>query len=114
MKINVYAANLLRRMDRRASLQKQFAGRSEFALRVVPAVEMDNGAWGLWQTFCQIAAEEAVRNTAVTLNLKLITDLFGFMRACASACCNYLESNWFVYCTYLFPVILIITKAFSL
>ncbi len=61
MKINVYAANLLRRMDRRASLQKQFAGRSEFALRVVPAVEMDNGAWGLWQSFRQIVAEEAAR-----------------------------------------------------
>lgn len=61
MKINVYAANLLRRPDRRASLQKQFAGRSEFALHIVPAVEMDNGAWGLWQTFRQIVAEEAAR-----------------------------------------------------
>ena len=61
MKINVYAANLLRRPDRRASLQKQFAGRSELALHIVPAVEMDNGAWGLWQTFRQIVAEEAAR-----------------------------------------------------
>ncbi len=61
MKINVYAANLLRRTDRRASLQEQFAGRTEFALHVVSAVEMDKGAWGLWQTFRQIVAKEAAK-----------------------------------------------------
>ncbi len=64
MKVNVYAANLSRRTDRRESLQQQFAGRSEFALHIVPAIEMENGAWGLWQTFRKIVAAEAIKENS--------------------------------------------------
>lgn len=61
--IPVFAANLARRKDRRESLEKQFEGRNEFALHVVEAIEDKDGAWGLWQTFCSIVAQEKEKHT---------------------------------------------------
>lgn len=58
-KIPVYAVNLTSRADRKASVLKQFSDKFEFALNVVPAIEHERGAWGLWQTFRQIVEDEA-------------------------------------------------------
>ena len=49
-KINVYAINLVKRADRRSSIVSEFAGREEFRLTIVPAIEHPIGAVGLWQT----------------------------------------------------------------
>lgn len=61
--ISVYVANLLRRTDRRESVEAQFAGRNEFELTIVPAVERENGAWGVWQTFYGIVERENKRQS---------------------------------------------------
>lgn len=61
--IHVYAPNLVKRTDRKASIMAQFAGREEFELHVVPAIEHNSGAWGLWQTFLSIVSEEAEKDT---------------------------------------------------
>lgn len=67
MKFNVYAANLLRRTDRRESLQKQFAGRTEFALHVVLTVEMNNGAWGFGRPSGKLLPRKLQGKTVATL-----------------------------------------------
>lgn len=61
--ISVYAPNLARRPERKASIEAQFAGRDEFSLTVVPAIERDNGPWGLWQTFYGIVEHEAAQGS---------------------------------------------------
>lgn len=61
--IKVYAPNLARRADRRASLLSQFEARTEFQLIIIPALERENGAWGLWQTFYAVVKEERVADT---------------------------------------------------
>jgi len=61
--ISVYAANLKRRPDRKASIEAQFAGRPEFHLTVVEAIEHTKGFQGLWQTFYQIVQQEATKGS---------------------------------------------------
>lgn len=53
-KIPTYAINLLKRPDRKESLIREFMGKDEFQLTVVPAVEHEIGSFGLWQTICNI------------------------------------------------------------
>lgn len=61
--ISVYAPNLKCRADRRASIEAQFEGKSEFNLTVVEAIENRNGPWGLWQTFYGIVEREATKGS---------------------------------------------------
>lgn len=56
-KINVYAINLVKRTDRKASILLEFADKEEFHLTVVPAIEHQFGAVGLWHTVCSIVAQ---------------------------------------------------------
>ena len=58
MCINVYVPNLYKRKDRNESIQKEFANKIEFNLKVVKAIEHKVGAWGLWQTFYRIVEKE--------------------------------------------------------
>jgi hypothetical protein len=53
-KINVYAINLVKRTDRKASILSEFADKEEFQLTIVPAIEHTVGAVGLWNTICGI------------------------------------------------------------
>lgn len=57
--IRVYVPNLKKRTDRKASILAQYAGREEFELHIVPAIEHEHGAWGLWKTFYQIVYMES-------------------------------------------------------
>lgn len=61
--IPVYVPNLTKRTDRKKSVQTQFAGKIEFELHIVPAIEHANGSWGLWQTFFKIVSQEAQKDT---------------------------------------------------
>lgn len=61
--INVYAPNLSRREDRRISLQGEFAHRREFHLTIIPAIEEENAALGLWKTFYAIVRREEEANS---------------------------------------------------
>lgn len=61
--ITVYAPNLPQRPERRESILQQFAGRAEFELHVVPAIERKQPTWGLWQTFYQIVEKEKAKNS---------------------------------------------------
>lgn len=61
--IQVYAPNLSCRTDRRTSLEHEFLDKPEFELHIVPAIENENGAWGLWQTFHSIVAIEAQKES---------------------------------------------------
>lgn len=61
--IPVFAVNLAYRTDRRASIEEQFAGRPEFSLTVVPAIEHRNGPYGLWQTFYGIVERQAEKGS---------------------------------------------------
>jgi len=61
--ISVYAANLKRRPERKASIEAQFAGRPEFHLTVVEAIEQLKGYQGLWQTFYKVVQQEAAKGS---------------------------------------------------
>ena len=61
--ITVYAPNIARRTERREHILAQFAGRPEFDLHVVPAIEQKNGPWALWQTFHRIVREESEKGS---------------------------------------------------
>lgn len=61
--IFVYAPNLSFRVDRKESILSQFDGRSEFDLTIVPAIELKNGPWALWQTFYGIVEKEAAKGS---------------------------------------------------
>lgn len=61
--IRVYVANLKKRTDRKASILAQYAGREEFEIHIVPAIEHKNGAWGLWKTFYQIVSMESQKGS---------------------------------------------------
>lgn len=61
--ITVYAPNLPQRPERRESVLQQFAGRTEFELHVVPAIERKQPTWGLWQTFYQIVEKEKAKHS---------------------------------------------------
>lgn len=56
--IEVYVPNLKYRKDRRMSIKQQFADKDEFSLNIVDAIELKNGAFGLWQTFYNITCTE--------------------------------------------------------
>ncbi|WP_373521458.1 hypothetical protein [Aquiflexum sp.] len=53
-KSNVFAINLVKRTDRRESIISEFSDKEEFQLTIVPAIEHQVGAIGLWQTLCGI------------------------------------------------------------
>lgn len=61
--IPVYAPNLKFRTDRKESILSQFDGKDEFDLTVVPAIELRNGPWALWQTFYGIVEKEAAKGS---------------------------------------------------
>ena len=61
--IAVFVPNLNKRTDRKESVLAQYAGKKEFDLYIVPAIEHANGSWGLWQTFYQIVSQEAEKDT---------------------------------------------------
>lgn len=61
--ISVYAPNLPQRTERRKSILEQFAGRKEFELHVVSAMEHKQPTWGLWQTFYKIVEKEKVKDS---------------------------------------------------
>lgn len=46
--------NLAKRTDRKSHALAQFAGKAEFTIQLVNAIENENGALGLWQTILQI------------------------------------------------------------
>lgn len=54
----VYALNLVHRTERKESIESQFQGRDEFDLHVIPAIELRQPTWGLWQTFYKIVGQE--------------------------------------------------------
>lgn len=62
-KIHVYAVNLAARTERRDSIIREFEGREEFELHIVPAIEHRNGPYGLWQTFYGIVEEQERRGS---------------------------------------------------
>lgn len=62
--ITVYAPNIQRRNDRRESIKEQFAGKNEFTLHVIPALEWKNAPWALWQTFYNIVEREKQTDSA--------------------------------------------------
>lgn len=55
----VYAVNLARRTERYLHITHEFAGKPEFDLTVVPAIEHQTGAYGLWKTIQKIVEIEA-------------------------------------------------------
>lgn len=61
--ITVYAPNLVQRPERKASIIEQFRNRSEFDLHVVPAIELKQPTWGLWQTFYKIVEQESKKES---------------------------------------------------
>lgn len=61
--ISVYAVNLLHRKDRYQHIKAQYADKKEFNLTIVPAIEHKKGAYGLWQSICQIVAIEAEKDS---------------------------------------------------
>lgn len=52
--IPAYIINLKKRTDRRDNILQEFAGRSEFTLHIVEAIEQERGAMGLWNTIQHI------------------------------------------------------------
>jgi len=52
--IPVYIINLPARKDRLIHIQQQFAGKDEFDLNIVEAIEDENGAIGLWKSIVKI------------------------------------------------------------
>lgn len=62
MIINTYVINLEKRPDRRVHILKQFANRPEFNVKIVNAVENENGALGLWQTITHIIKDLATES----------------------------------------------------
>ena len=63
MQIFTYIVNLLHRTDRREHILSQFADKSEFLLSIVPAIEHERGAYGLWQTVQEIVHLEAEKKS---------------------------------------------------
>ena len=61
--ITVYAPNLPQRPERKHSIYAQFAGRTEFALNIIPAIERKQPTWGLWQTFYKIVEQEKKKDS---------------------------------------------------
>lgn len=59
MIVTTYVINLAKRPDRRVHILKQFANRPEFNVKIVEAVENENGALGLWQTITHIMKDLA-------------------------------------------------------
>ena len=57
-KIPTYVVNLKHRIDRKDHSISEFAGREEFDLQIITAIEHERGAMGLWQTIQGIIAKE--------------------------------------------------------
>ena len=55
--IPTYVMNLPERTDRRIHTEKEFAGRPEFDLHIIPAVKCERGADGWWKTFYPLIEE---------------------------------------------------------
>lgn len=62
MIVTTYVINLAKRSDRRVHILKQFANRPEFNVKIVEAVENENGALGLWQTITHIIKDLALES----------------------------------------------------
>lgn len=62
--ISVYAPNLNKRKDRKDSITREFSDRKEFKLTIVPAKSHPIGAYGLWNTFCDIVRHESEENSS--------------------------------------------------
>jgi len=60
--IPTYVINLKKRPERKAHVLKEFAGRSEFSLRIVEAFEHSFGALGLWMTIRHIFQDLAPKD----------------------------------------------------
>lgn len=54
--IPTYVINLKKRTDRKENVLREFAGRDEFAVHIVEAIEHQRGATGLWLTIRNILA----------------------------------------------------------
>ena len=54
--IPTYVINLKKRTDRKENVLKEFAGRDEFTVHIVEAIEHQRGATGLWLTIRKILA----------------------------------------------------------
>lgn len=54
VKIPTYVINLQERMERKAHIEKQFAGRDEFAVAIVDACKRNIAAVGLWESIRKI------------------------------------------------------------
>lgn len=52
--ISTYAINLEKRTERKIHLLRQFKNKKEFDVKLVKAIETENGALGLWQTIIHI------------------------------------------------------------
>src|SRR5580698_8291267 len=52
--IPTYVINLKKRTDRKENVLKEFAGRPEFKVNMVEAIEHSRGATGLWLTIREI------------------------------------------------------------
>lgn len=61
--IQTYVSNLVRRQERKSSTIREFAGKTEYSLHIVPAIEHSFGPFGLWQTFIRILKKEKAKGT---------------------------------------------------
>jgi len=61
-KTNVFAINMVKRVDRRSSIVSEFSGNKEFCLTIVPAIEHQVGAVGLWKTLCEIVGRASEKD----------------------------------------------------
>jgi hypothetical protein len=59
MELSTNIVNLPHRIDRREHIISQFAGRHEFVFELIPAIEHEKGAYGLWQTVQKIVQKES-------------------------------------------------------
>lgn len=65
--IPTYIINLPERIERRAHMEKQFAGRDEFELHWVEAYRHRIGAVGLWQSIVRIIREAKINHEDAVL-----------------------------------------------
>lgn len=61
--ITVYAINLPERTERLKSIKREFTGKKEFRLSIIPSIRHDIGAFGQWLTFINIVRCEAEKKS---------------------------------------------------
>jgi hypothetical protein len=61
--MTVNAVNLKSRKDRKQHILSQYKNKAEFSLNIIPAIEHERGATGLWQTIQGIVKNEINANT---------------------------------------------------